>query len=266
MPKRILVTGASGQLGKTIEVLYSKKNKDLDFVFVSKQELDITEASNLERYFKSNNFDYCINCAAYTNVEQAEKTPEIAYKVNAIGVKNLAKACKLYDIFLIHISTDYVFDGEKKEPYLTTDIPNPINEYGKSKLEGERFVQKILTNYYIIRTSWLYSKEFGKNFYKTILVKAKTEKELRITNAQKGCPTDTVNLAKYVLDLIINRKEDYAIHHFSDEQVMSWYDFAQQILIENSLSDTINLVEVGNYRTFARRPKNSILYMSQNTL
>lgn len=265
MRKKILVTGANGQLGKTIEALYSQNDIELDFVFVSKNELDITDESNLKYYFENNSFNYCINCAAYTNVEQAEKTPEIAYKINANGVKNLAEICKQYNVALIHISTDYVFDGEKEAPYLITDTPNPINEYGRSKLEGEKCVQEILSNYFIVRTSWLYSKVYGKNFYKTILAKAKTEKELRITNAQKGCPTDTVNLATYVLGLIINENEDYGIHHFSDQHAMSWYDFARQIINENSLSDAINLVEVGNYRTFAKRPKNSILQMSQNT-
>ena len=203
MNKKVLVTGANGQLGKTIEELFSINDANLEFTFVSKENLDITNEDELLLYFKANKFDYCINCAAYTNVEQAEKTPEIAYKVNAEGVKNLAQVCKDANTILIHISTDYVFDGEKSEPYLVSDIPNPINEYGKSKLLGEQYIQKSLCNYFIIRTSWLYSKKYGKNFYKSILDKAKVEKELLITDEQIGCPTNTVNLAQFIHQLII---------------------------------------------------------------
>ena len=130
----VLVTGSNGQLGKTIEELYEDHNLGVDFEFVTKTELDITSEDKVASFFKNKHYDYCINCAAYTNVEQAEKTPEIAFKVNAEGVKNLAKTCKEANTILIHISTDYVFDGEKSEPYMPSDLPNPINEYGKSKL------------------------------------------------------------------------------------------------------------------------------------
>ena len=184
MNKRVLVTGANGQLGKTINELFSKNEDNLKFTFATRAELDITKEANLKVFFRNNKFDYCINCAAYTNVEQAEKTPKTAYKVNAEGVKYLAEACKETDTVLIHISTDYVFDGEKTEPYTVKDKPNPINEYGKSKLLGEQHIQDILEKYFIIRTSWLYSKKYGNNFYKTILEKAKAEKELFITDEQ----------------------------------------------------------------------------------
>ncbi len=205
MNKKVIVTGANGQLGKTIEEIYSKNDADLEFTFVSKENLDITKEKELKLFFKTNKFDYCINCAAYTNVEQAEKTPEIAYKINAEGVKNLAEACRDTGVILIHISTDYVFDGEKSEPYEVTDLPNPINEYGKSKLMGELYIQSALESFFIIRTSWLYSKKYGKNFYKSILAKAKVEKELTITEDQIGCPTNAVNLAEFIYQIIINR-------------------------------------------------------------
>ncbi len=259
MEQRILVTGSSGQLGRTIEELYSVNSIGLDFTFLSRQDLDITNKIELETYFRKNNFEYCINCAAYTNVEQAEKEPEEAYTINAEGVKSLAENCKKHSIILIHVSTDYVFDGEKETPYLVTDEPNPINEYGKSKLQGELLVQHILKEFFIIRTSWLYSKTYGKNFYKTILEKAKTEKELRITNDQNGRPTDTINLANYIVSLIVKRSKRYGVSHFSDKKTMTWFDFAKYILVENNLSEQINLVEISNYRTFARRPRNSIL-------
>ncbi|AXP80589.1 dTDP-4-dehydrorhamnose reductase [Mariniflexile rhizosphaerae] len=261
-PTPILVTGADGQLGLTIQELYAG-NSTFDFRFTSKSELDITNKREIEFFFEKYKFDYCINCAAYTNVEQAEKTPDIAYKVNAEAVKNLAEACKETNTVLVHISTDYVFDGEKKEPYKVTDLPNPINEYGKSKLLGEQHIQNTLSKYFIIRTSWLYSKKYGKNFYKSILEKAKVEKNLFITNTQKGCPTDTENLAEFIYKLIVSRNDTYGIYHFCDEKVMTWYDFAKQVLHENNILKLIKLVKSNNYRTFAKRPINSVLIKSK---
>jgi len=258
MKKRILVTGANGQLGKTIKELYLKKENQFEFTFTTKIEFNITNQDSLNQFFNNNMFDYCINCAAYTNVEQAEKSPEIAYKVNAEGVKYLAEACKKSNTILIHISTDYVFDGEKQTSYTIKDKPNPINEYGKSKLLGEQHIQNILKEYFIIRTSWLYSKIYGKNFYKTILKKAETETKLFITDEQKGCPTNTVNLAKFSINLI-NTNRPFGIYHFSDNKAMSWYDFAIQILKEKKLSNKVNVVKSDKYVTFAKRPKHTIL-------
>ena len=257
---KVLVTGSGGQLGNTIQELFSKNTLKIDFVFLSKEGLDITNHEDVELILGKQKIDYCINCAAYTNVEQAEKTPEIAYAVNAEGVKNLANTCKEYNVILIHISTDYVFDGEKKEPYTIDDLPNPINEYGKSKLLGEKYIQEIMNNYFIIRTSWLYSKKYGNNFYRTILSKAKIEKQLYITSKQIGCPTNTVNLSKFIInDLIIKSHLLFGLYHYRDEQIMTWYDFAEQILKENKLSHKVKLVKAKNYHTFATRPKNSIL-------
>lgn len=260
MSVHVLVTGANGQLAKTIQKLYKTNKDDICFTFVTKHELDITVPNQVKKYFKNNLVDYCINCAAYTNVEQAEKTPESAFKVNAEGVKNIAEICKETNTVLIHISTDYVFDGEKKAPYIEDDIPNPINEYGKSKLFGEQHIQKLLQQYFIIRTSWLYSKEFGHNFYKTILNKVHSEKELSITDAQIGCPTDAINLSKFIYKLILEPSKDFGIKHFCDIKAMTWYDFAIYILKENNLEDKIKLVKAKKYPTFARRPKNSILH------
>lgn len=257
---KVLVTGASGQLGQTIKALFIENALNIDFVFLNKDALDITNIANIDSVFKKHKFNYCINCAAYTNVEQAEKTPEIAYKINAEGVKNVSITCKAYHTILIHISTDYVFDGEKAEPYTIQDKPNPINEYGKSKLLGEKYIQEIMNNYFIIRTSWLYSKKYGNNFYRTILSKAKIEKQLYITSKQIGCPTNTVNLSKFIInDLITKSNLLFGLYHYRDEQIMTWYDFAEQILKENKLSHKVKLVKAKNYHTFARRPKNSIL-------
>lgn len=259
IPITILVTGANGQLGNTIHELYSKNKFGLDITFVTKGDLDVTDKESVSSIFNKNNFDYCINCAAYTNVDQAEKTPEIAYKVNAEGVKNLVEACKEANTVLIHISTDYVFDGEKGVPYTPIDLPNPINEYGKSKLLGEQYIQEILTNYFIVRTSWLYSKKYGNNFYKSILAKAEKGEALSVTIEQTGCPTDAVNLTHYIFNIIVQNRSNFGIYHFCDKKTMTWYDFAKQILLENELINKTSFVTGNNYVTFASRPKYSVL-------
>ena len=255
--KKILVTGANGQLGQCLQKI-SDQYLELEFTFLNSKQLDITSIHAVNTTFSSNHFDYCINCAAYTNVEQAEKTPEKAFKVNAEGVKNLALACKENKVILIHISTDYVFDGEKKEGYVPEDKPNPINEYGKSKLKGEEYIENILKEFLIIRTSWLYS-EFGNNFYKTILQKAISHEKIHVTDSQIGCPTNSNNLVQYLLQFIMFDSIDYGIRHYTDGEAMTWYGFAQRVLNENNLVTKCNLEKAKNYRTFARRPKNSVL-------
>ena len=255
---KILVTGASGQLGMTIRDR-SKTFPKFDFEFCNSNELDISNREIVTSAFHKKKFDYCINCAAYTNVEQAEKTPEMAFKVNAEGVKNIALACKQNSVKLIHISTDYVFDGEKDKPYTVKDTPNPINEYGKSKLLGEQYIQEILDDYFIIRTSWLYSKVHGKNFYKTILEKAQKGEIIRVTDEQIGCPTDAKNLAGFILKIITCNFMKREIIHFCDQEQMTWYDFAYYILQNNGFNEYNQLVKDRNYRTFAKRPKYSIL-------
>lgn len=255
---RILVTGSNGQLGNTIKKL-GAEHEELVFEFKNSSELDITDKNKINKLFSQGNFDYCINCAAYTNVEQAEKTPEPAFKINSDAVKELASLCFKYEIDLIHISTDYVFDGTKDSPYLINDKTNPINEYGKSKLAGEENIREILPNHFILRTSWLYSKNFGHNFYRTILKKAKEGSELRITDEQTGCPTNTETLVKFILEKVIQEGIKYGTYHVTDGEPMTWYDFAKQILQENDLSNKVKLVLDRNYRTFARRPQNSVL-------
>ncbi len=254
---RVLVTGSKGQLGKCIQKIAEKYRK-LQFHFLDAHHLDITDPEKVNSVFAAGGYQFCINCAAYTNVEQAEKTPEIAFQVNAEGVRYLALASRSHEVTLIHISTDYVFDGEKNTPYVTTDEPNPINEYGRSKLAGEQHVRNTLDAYYIIRTSWLYS-EFGNNFYNTILDKARKGDTLSVTNAQLGCPTNANSLANYILENILSGRKDYGINHFTDGKAMTWFQFAQSILKENGLEDEVRLVKDTNYRTFAARPRNSVL-------
>lgn len=255
--KTVLITGANGQLGMTFQKI-EKEYPQLNFVFKDSIELDIADGKSIDKVFKDIKPDYCINCAAYTNVERAEEEPEKAILVNAQAVLDLATKCKEYQTILVHISTDYVFDGKKNTPYTKDDIPNPINVYGASKLHGEFNIKKVLEHFFIIRTSWLYSKEFGKNFYKTIVMLAKEKRVLSITDAQIGCPTDAVNLVGFILDLISNRNDDYGIHHFSDNVVMSWYDFAKLILKENKFQD-VKLIKYNGYKFKAKRPNYSVL-------
>lgn len=255
---RILITGSGGQLGLTFQEQAYDYPK-VSFDFKTSKELDITNPAQIADIFQKGEYDFCINCAAYTNVEEAEKNPAEAFMVNSDGTKNLSEVCREHKTTLIHISTDYVFDGEKKGAHTVDDKTNPINTYGKSKLAGEKFIQESLTNYYIIRTSWLYSKRYGHNFYRTILRNAKEGEDLYITDAQIGCPTNTVALAKFILDEIVLGNRPFGIYHFTDGKPMTWYDFAQGILDENGLTDKAKLVLDTNYRTFAKRPKNSVL-------
>ena len=253
----VLVTGAGGQLGQTIQQI-APNIPNIKFVFRARQELDITELDQIKQEFESEVFDYCINCAAYTNVEMAERNPSKAFEVNEKGVLNLAQICRMNNTVLIHISTDYVFDGSKESGYTTKDKPNPINQYGKSKWEGEKRVQEILDRYFIIRTSWLYS-DFGQNFYKTILAKAKAGERICVTDAQTGCPTKARNLALFIMSIISQNSKEYGIHHFTDGKAMTWYDFARQIILQNGLEDSVVVEKDQNYRTFVARPVNSVL-------
>lgn len=262
MRTKILVTGANGQLARTIHDLYKENKTDLDFVFAKKKELDIYDETTVKSFLSNTKFDYCINCAAYTNVENAEKNSALAFQVNAEAVLNLAKACHKLNTTLIHISTDYVFDGTKTTPYKSSDKENPINEYGKSKLLGERYIKEAMTNYFIIRTSWLYSKDYGNNFYRLILKKANKGEAIRVVNNQISCPTNCQDLSAYILHLITISSKDFGVHHFSGRSQMSWYDFAIEIVKENNLLESTDIAIDNNYVTFAKRPKYSVL---QNT-
>ncbi|WP_438710613.1 dTDP-4-dehydrorhamnose reductase [Aquimarina muelleri] len=253
----ILVTGSNGQLGQCLQKI-EQNYTSLELHFYKSKDLDITNKDAISQVFKDDSFDFVINCAGYTNVEQAEKESEKAFLINEEGVRNLAQACKKQNSILIHISTDYVFDGKKETPYTEEDIPNPINEYGKSKLAGEQCIQEILETFFIIRTSWLYS-EFGHNFLKTILKKSETETELTITTSQKGTPTNANDLATFILDLILINNQKHGIYHFSNSGEATWYDFAKEILSVSGKLDTITLKKTDNYSSLSERPKYSVL-------
>ena len=255
--RKILVTGANGQLGKCIQDI-APALEGLSFVFATKEVLDISNKQLVSDYFSNKNFDYCINTAAYTNVEQAEKDAENAFKINAEGAKNLAEVCSTNHTTLIHISTDYVFDGEKGSPYVETDATNPINVYGASKLKGEQHIQEACTQHYILRTSWLYS-QYGHNFLNTMLKHAKAGTPLTITTEQTGTPTNANDLAVLLVSIIESDSKKYGTYHFSNKGEATWYDFAEAILTQHSQLSTTNLAKTDHYRTFAKRPRYSVL-------
>ncbi|MEM7382505.1 MAG: dTDP-4-dehydrorhamnose reductase [Bacteroidota bacterium] len=255
--KQVLVTGSDGQLGLSLQEI-SEEFKGISLSFTTKDDLDITKADEVRHWFGKGPYDYCINCAAFTNVDQAEKTPEAAFELNAEALKLLAQEARSKGTVLIHISTDYVFDGDQKEGYKPDDQPNPINQYGMSKLKGEEYIRSILERYVIIRTSWLYS-EYGHNFYKTILGKARAGESLTVTDAEVGCPTNANHLARYILEKIASGENWQGTYHYTDGVSMSWYEFAKEILKENGLQNELKILpEIKNKRP-ARRPKYSIL-------
>ncbi|MDR9458083.1 MAG: dTDP-4-dehydrorhamnose reductase [Salegentibacter sp.] len=255
--KKVLVTGASGQLGRCFQKITSEY-PELKFKSLDSSELDITDENLLQQIFSAEKPDYCINCAAYTNVEKAEDDKETAFKINAEGVKKLAEVCKTAGTVLIHFSTDYVFDGKASEPYQETDKVNPINVYGASKLKGEEYIRQILDKYFIFRTSWLYS-EFGHNFFNTILKKAEEGASLNITTNQIGTPTNANDLANFVLQLINEENTHFGLYHYSNTGEATWFDFAKAILDLAGKSKEVDINKSGYYKTRAKRPVFSVL-------
>ncbi len=255
--KKVVVTGANGQLGKCLRDA-SAEFSNLEMIFVSKEELDITKTKEITQFFKCCSPDFCVNAAAYTNVDKAESEKETAFLINAEAVKNLALVCKDTNSTLLHISTDYVFDGKKRTPYAEEDEVNPINVYGASKLKGEKYIQKIIKPYYILRTSWLYS-QYGHNFFKTIVKHLDAGNTLSITTEQVGNPTNANDLAQVALRIINSENTSYGVYHFSNQGEATWYDFAKEIERLLPINKTGSIVKTNHYPTFAKRPEYSIL-------
>lgn len=255
--KKIVVTGANGQLSKCLRDVASNFPQ-FDNHFVDRAVLNIDDAGSISEFFESNQFDICINTAAYTNVEKAESEQEAAFKTNAEGVKNLAKACSAQGTTLIHISTDYVFDGTKQTPYKEADVVNPINAYGASKLRGEEHIQEICEQFFILRTSWLYS-QYGHNFLNSMLRFAAEGRDLTITTEQVGAPTNANDLAEAIYTMIESGKADYGLYHFSNLGRATWYDFAEAIFKCSGQLESVKLAKTAHYSTFAKRPAFSIL-------
>ena len=254
---KVAITGANGQLGKCLRTVLGEI-AELDGTFVSKTALDITNNDKVDEFFGNNTFDYCINTAAYTNVEKAETDKDTAFSINAEGAKNVAKACSKNGVTLIQISTDYVFDGEKREPYDEEDKTNPLNVYGASKLKGEQNVIVHCPAHFIVRTSWLYS-QYGHNFYKTIRKNVDLGKDLTITTEQTGTPTNANDLAAFLVTIIQSNNNNYGVYHYTNSGSGTWYDFAAQIVKATGQNETINLAKTDYYPTFAARPVYSVL-------
>jgi dTDP-4-dehydrorhamnose reductase len=253
----ILVTGANGQLGQAIQFVASDY-EDCQFIFASSQDLDITNQTNVNQFFEHNKIDFCINAAAYTAVDKAESDVEKATLVNVDGPKNLAIACKKHQVKLIHISTDFVFDGSAEKPYLETDTTNPLGVYGQTKLDGENAIIENFSDYFIVRTSWVYS-QFGNNFMKTMLRLASERDSLNIVSDQIGSPTNAVDLAKATLSIIKSNSSAYGIYNFSNEGTASWFDFAKEIFNVNDVCIDVNPIPTEAFPTPAKRPKYSVL-------
>ena len=258
---RVLITGSNGQLGSEIKEIATKYSK-LDFIFKDLPELDICNFEALQAFIMDNNINAIINCAAYTAVDKAEEDAEIAEKVNSKGVINIVNALQTVNGKLIHISTDYVFDGDHFLPYKETDPVSPIGVYGETKRAGELAVINSDIDSIVIRTSWLYSA-YGNNFVKTMMRLGKEKKKLNVIFDQIGTPTFAGDLANICLAILSNEQNriDKAgkVYHFSNEGVASWYDFATAVMKINKLDCEVLPIETKDYPTLAKRPHYSVL-------
>jgi dTDP-4-dehydrorhamnose reductase len=266
----VLVTGANGQLGQAIQSIVGKY-PSIDFVFCTSSELNITDKNNCESVFEKYNPNFCINAAAYTAVDKAETETEQAVAINVTGAQNLAEVCKTHNTILLHVSTDFVFDGLATKPYSEEDLPNPTGVYGQTKLDGEKAIQQSWEKHFIIRTSWVYSK-FANNFMKTMLRLASERDSLSVVSDQIGTPTNAVDLAEALLKIItscetesvrLSGVEFFGIYNFSNEGHCSWYDFAAAIFRENNISINLNPIPSSAYPTPAKRPAYSVLDKSK---
>lgn len=258
---KILITGGDGQLGRQIKAVIKRGYTDIgvlndiiiksEIKFTNSKELDVSDFSMVNNYITSFMPDIVINCAAYTNVSMCEKKYESAFKVNSLGARNLAIACEKVSSKLLHISTDYVFDGECSSPYREYDIPNPINNYGKTKLLGEQFVREFCSRYFIVRTSWLYG-EYGKNFVKTIIMEGKETGNLEVVDDQIGCPTYAGDLVYHILRIILT--DEYGIYHCSGNNECSWYEFAVKCLEYAGIIAKVKAIKTEELKSEAMRP------------
>ncbi len=270
----VLVTGANGQLGQSLQFI-AENYPQIDFIFCSSAELDITNLDNCKTIFSKYKPNYCINTAAYTAVDKAESETEKAFAINVTGAKNLAIVCKEDDAVLLQVSTDFVFDGNRfvtlsavEVPYTEEDVPNPTGVYGQTKLDGEKAIQMTFEKYFIIRTSWVYS-QFGNNFMKTMLRLASERDSLSVVNDQVGTPTNAVDLAEALVTIVksqisnLKPQINYGIYNFSNEGQCSWYDFAKKIFEFNGIKIDLKPIPTTSFPTPAKRPAYSVLDKSK---
>ncbi|MBC7872541.1 MAG: dTDP-4-dehydrorhamnose reductase [Ferruginibacter sp.] len=254
---KILITGSDGQLGKELEQI-APLFPGFEFIFFSKEDLPVHQPGLVKDFFKNNSPHYLINCAAYTAVDKAEQERDIAFRVNGEAPGVLAAVCKEKDCRFIHISTDYVFDGTASLPYKEDAATNPQTVYGASKLEGEMKAVQFDPAAIIIRTSWVYS-EFGKNFVKTMLKLFREKEEINVVNDQAGSPTYAADLAGVILQIISSGQWQPGIYHYTNDGVISWYEFAEVIRELTGNSCKINPIPTSDYPTAAKRPAYSVL-------
>lgn len=262
----VLVTGSGGQLGQSLQFI-AKNHSEIDFVFCDSTKLDITNKIAVEAVFNQTKPNFCINAAAYTAVDKAESEYETAELINVFGAINLAEVCKDFNVVLLHISTDFVFDGNKKTPYKEVDNTNPSGVYGQTKLDGELAIQAIWHKHYIVRTSWVYS-QFGNNFLKTMLRLASERTTLSVVNDQIGTPTNAIDLAETLVEIIIKTNQqpandNFGIYNFSNEGQCSWYEFAKKIFEFNNIQIDLKPIPTTDFPTPAKRPKYSVLDKSK---
>lgn len=249
---KVLVTGANGQLG--YDVVKELQYRNIECYGAARADFDLCDFAAAEKFITAYNPDVIIHCAAYTAVDKAEDEVELCRAVNAGGAENIAEICKTIDAKMLYISTDYVFDGTKDGCYEVNDIPNPINVYGQTKLEGEQAVQKILNKYFIVRISWVFGRH-GNNFVKTMLRLGKERQEISVVADQIGSPTYTEDLAKLLAEMIQTNK--YGIYHATNEGECSWAEFAEEIFKFAGMDAVVKHIAAEEYPTKAKRPKNS---------
>jgi dTDP-4-dehydrorhamnose reductase len=264
MPKKkdnIVIIGANGQLGHDVAEVFSDR-PHVALMGAPEKDIDITDIKSVSRALKKKDIGFVINCAAYTNVPQSEEKKELAYGVNALGPKNVAEACREKGIFLIHISTDYVFDGKKGDPYEEYDIPSPLNYYGFTKAEGEKFVEKTANSYYIIRTSGLYGTASclmkGENFADKMIRFYNEGREIKVVDDEYLTPTHTLSLARQIR-LMTEKKPASGIYHATNEGSCSWYEYAREIFLLLGLPAKLQAVKRGDFAAAVQRPAYSVL-------
>jgi dTDP-4-dehydrorhamnose reductase len=265
--KTILVTGANGQLGKEFRAL-AIQYPQYNFLFAGKEELPLNDNEAVKKYFTNHQINFCINCAAYTAVDKAETEKEKAFAINADAVGNLAFVCKTFNVQLIHISTDYVFDGTAQQPYTETDTTNPASIYGQSKLKGEELALQNNPSVIIIRTSWVYSS-YGNNFVKTMLRLMKERESINVVNDQLGCPTYAADLANAIMVIIQKNPvaviphspiaPPHSIFNYCNQGIISWYQFASAIKELTGSTCIIHPITTSQYPTPAKRPQYSVI-------
>lgn len=260
----ILVTGSNGQLGNEIRIL-AKEYSEYNFLFTSRSELSIEEAESVKLFFQKNQIDFCINCAAYTAVDKAESQKDSAFQINANAVGELAKVCAEFGTKLIHISTDYVYDGSSSTALREDSPVGPVNVYGASKLQGEGLALQNNPSTLIIRTSWVYSS-FGNNFVKTMIRLLTEKNEINVINDQLGSPTYAADLAGVIMKLIQQMEKGKSfsgIVNYSNGGITTWYDFAEEIKSLIHSDCKINPIPTTSYPTPAKRPLYSVLDTSK---